>query len=143
MDTVPKQVVVLHGRHVFRMDHLIAVQCVVDATFSQQCFVRPFLCYFSRLDDDYDVSIVDGGESVGDDDASPALPGLVQSLLNYLLTLCVQGRGGFVQEEDLGVPHQSTGYGNSLLLTSRQLGSLTTYISAVALQKEDKQEKPL
>ena len=70
------------------------------------------------------------------DDGSPALPGLVQSLLYYLLTLCVQGRGGLVQEEDLGVPHQSTGNGYTLLLTSRQLGSLSTYISVESLQQE-------
>ena len=87
----------------------------------------------SIVDDSYLVSCLDGGESVGDDDAGLTFPGLVQSLLNYLLTLCVQSRGGFVQEEDLGVPHKSTGNGNSLLLSPRQLGSLTTYIGAVAL----------
>ena len=80
--------------------------------------------------DDSNLVSLDGGESVGNDDAGPTFPGLVQSLLNYLLTLCVQSRGGFVQEEDLGVPHQSTGNGNSL---PRQLGSLTTHIGAGAV----------
>ena len=68
------------------------------------------------MDDSDAVGVVDGGETVSDDDTGPALPGLVQSILHYPLTLCVQGRGGLVQEEDFGVPHESSGNGDALLL---------------------------
>ncbi len=71
---------------------------------------------------------------VSNDDGGPAFPCPVQSLLDNLLTLRVQGRGGLVQEEDLGVPHQSTGDGNPLLLSSAQLGTLATDICTIALQ---------
>ena len=56
------------------------------------------------------------GLPVSDDKGGPTLPGLVQSLLHYPLTLCVQGRGGLIQEEDFGVPHESSGNGDALLL---------------------------
>ena len=108
---------------------------VVGSTSRHQFRVSARLYHFSIVDDCNTVSIVDGGEAVSNDDAGPALPGFVQSFLYYLLTLCVQGRGGLVQEEDFGVPHQSTGNGNALFLPSRQLGTLTPYIGAVALQE--------
>ena len=60
---------------------------------------------------------------VSNDDGCPPLPGLIQSLLYHLLTLSVQGRGGLIQEEDFRFPHQSSGYGNALLLPSRQLAA--------------------
>ena len=94
----------------------MAIEHEVDATFLKQLLVCPNLSHFARFYHDDAVGVVDGGEAVSDDDTGPALPGLVQSLLHYLLALCVQGRGGLVQEEDFGVPHESSGDGDALLL---------------------------
>ena len=107
---------------------------VVGTFCGHQLRVSARFYHFSIVDDSNAVGVVDGGETVSDDDASPALPGLVQSLLHYLLALCVQGRGGLVQEEKFGVPYESSGDGDALLLTSGQLSSLTPYICTVALE---------
>ena len=115
----------------------MTVESEVDSSLLEQLGVGSGLCYCSALYHCNAVGVVDGGETVSDHDARPALPGLVQSLLYYLLALCVQGRGGLVQEEDFGVPHQSTGDGNALLLAPRQLGALAAHVGAVALQEEE------
>ena len=83
----------------------------------------------------YHICRLDGGETVSDHDGCPALPGLVQSILHNLLTLCVQGRGGLIQEEDFGVPYQSTGNGNALLLTSRQLTTSLPNMCVITIRK--------
>ena len=112
---------------------LDCIEVIVGSTLGHEARVSARFKHFSIVDHCYAVGIVDSGETVSDHDACPALPGLVQSILHILLTLCVQGRGGLVQEEDFGVPHQSTGDGNALFLTSRQLGTLTTHISVETL----------
>ena len=53
----------------------------------------------------------------------------------YLFALCVQSRSGFIQEKDLGVPHESSGNGNALLLSSRQLGASGPNIGVITLER--------
>jgi len=48
---------------------------------------------------------VDSREAVSNHNAGTPLPGLVQCILDNLLTLCVQGRGGLIQEENLWISH--------------------------------------
>ena len=81
------------------------------------------------------VSIVDGGETVSNDNGGPSLPGLVQCLLNHLLTLCIQGRGGLIKEEDLGISDQCSSDGYPLLLSTTQLIAFGSNFSAVPLSK--------
>ena len=107
---------------------------VVGTFCGHQLRVSARFNYFSIVDDSNAVGVVDSGETVSNDDAGPALPGLVQSLLHYLLTLRVQGRGGLVQEEEFGVPYESSGDGDALLLTPGELSSLAPYICTVALE---------
>lgn len=54
----------------------------------------------------------------------------------YLLALGVQGRGGLVQEQDLGVAYDGPGDGDALLLTARQLGALGADVGVVFLRRE-------
>lgn len=51
----------------------------------------------------------------------------------YLFTLCVQGRRGLIQQQDLGVPDDRPGNGDALLLSSGQLGALGTHLSFIFL----------
>ena len=115
--------------------HLETIELVVHPSLLEQLGVCSLLNHLAAVDDGDGVGVVDGGETVSYDDTRSSLPGLVQSLLHYLLTLCVQGRGGLVQEEEFGVANECTSDGNSLLLTARQLRSLTAYISLVALRE--------
>ena len=114
--------------------HLELVELVVESLCCHELGVSTRLLHRPSIDHGYHVRVVDGGQSVSDDDGGTALPGFVQSLLDHLLTLSVQGRGGLVKEEDLGVPDQRTGDGDALLLPPAQLGPLA-YIGAVALSK--------
>ncbi|RUS71935.1 hypothetical protein EGW08_020310, partial [Elysia chlorotica] len=50
-----------------------------------------------------------------------------------LLALVVQGGRGLVQEQDLGVPDESSRDGHSLLLASAELCALAAHIGGVAL----------
>lgn len=53
----------------------------------------------------------------------------------YLLALRVQGGGGLVQEQDLGVADDRPGDGDALLLTAGQLGALCAHVGVVFLGK--------
>ena len=114
---------------------LCSDQLIVESLVVHELNVSAPLHHPTTFNRRYYVRCLDGGETVSDHDGGPALPGLVQSILHYLLALCVQGRGGLVQEEDFGVPHQSTGDSKALLLPPRQLGTPLSHKSTVAIWK--------
>ena len=58
------------------------------------------LNHLSFMNHSYHIRVVDGRETVSNDDGGSSLPGLVKSFLDNLLTLHVQGGGGFIKEED-------------------------------------------
>ena len=71
---------------------------------------------------------LDGLESVGDHDDGQDLSALLELLgdlvdsgLDLLLALRVQGGGGLVKNQDLGFLDQSSGDSDSLLLASREI----------------------
>lgn len=51
----------------------------------------------------------------------------------YLLAVCVQSRGGLIQQEDLGVSDNGSGDGDSLLLSSGELGALRAHLGLILL----------
>lgn len=55
--------------------------------------------------------------------AGPQLTHFIQSFLNYSLALVVKGRRCHVQQQDPGIPDQSTSDGDALLLTAAHLTS--------------------
>ena len=81
----------------------------------------------------YDVRVIDGRETVSNDNGRSPLPCFVESFLDDFLTLRIESRGGFIKEEDLGVSDESSCDGNSLFLSTAQLGTLATNISGMAL----------
>jgi len=91
---------------------------VVEAVFGHELLMSAHLHDLPVVNDSDSRRVLDGGETVGDDDGGPSLPGLVQSLLHDLLALSVQGRRGFVKEENFGVADQGPGDGHALLLAS-------------------------
>lgn len=54
----------------------------------------------------------------------------------YLLALGVQGGGGLVQEQDLGVAYDRPGDGDALLLSARKLRTLRADVGVVFLRQE-------
>lgn len=63
--------------------------------------------------------------------------GAFQSVLErHLLALCVQGRGGLVQQQDLGLAYDRPGDGDALFLTTRQLRALGAHVGVIFLRQE-------
>lgn len=110
--------------HTTGLHHLEAIQLEIDSLQVHQLLVRSLLNGLAPANHHNAISIVDGGETMCYHDARPPLPGLVQRFLHDLLALRVEGRGGLVQEENLGVPDESPGYSNALLLTPGELCAL-------------------
>lgn len=54
----------------------------------------------------------------------------------YLLALGVQGRGGLVQQQDLGITDDRPGNGNALFLAAGELWTLGTHIRVVFLRQQ-------
>lgn len=58
---------------------------------------------------------------MGNDDRGSALHGTVECLLNDLLTLLIQSRRSFVEDQNLWVLDESSCDGDPLLLAAREL----------------------
>merc|ERR1711990_155514 len=94
-------------------------QLGIHSSSVDELLVSPALNYLSLLDHIDLVSTGNCGQPVCDGDRCPTHLSLIQRLLHHLLALHVQGRGGFIQQEDLGVPDQNPGNCNPLLLSTR------------------------
>ena len=65
-----------------------------------------------------DVSVDDGGKSMGDDEAGAIFLQGFESLLDEVLRLVVDGGGGFVEKEDRSVLQEGAGDGDALALAT-------------------------
>jgi len=91
--------------------------------------VVSLLNYFSFLQNQNSVCVLNSCQSMGDDYSSNLSQLLfygVYGFLNLFFVLGVQSRGGFIENEDLGFLDEGSGYGNPLLLTTRQLATRLT-----------------
>lgn len=59
---------------------------------------------------------------------APAPGGVPPPRTHSLLTLHVQGTGGFIQDEDAGIPHEGPGDGQTLLLPHGQLAAFLPHL---------------
>ena len=101
--------------------YLCSDKAIVEPLHGQQLRVCSYLHHLAVRHCCNQVSVLDGGQPVGNHNGGTALPGTVQRRLHDGFAGRVQGRRGFIQEKDFGVLHQSTGNGYPLLLTSTQL----------------------
>lgn len=101
-------------------------QLVVAALVAQELGVRATLDDLALVKHVDDVGLLDRAETVGHSNGGPTTSGGVQGGLNNLFRLGVQGRGGLVQQQDLGITQESAGDGDTLLLAARQHASLAT-----------------
>ena len=69
------------------------------------------------VEDDDQVGIADGGETVGDDEGGAALHEGVHASLHKPFRAGVDARGGLVEDEHRGIADGSTGDGNQLSLS--------------------------
>jgi hypothetical protein len=87
--------------------------------------VRANLRHFAiGADADDDVAALDRAEAVGNGDGGVvAFEKLGEGVVDESLRFSVQGRGRFVEDQDVGVFEQGTGDGDALLLATGQLGA--------------------
>ena len=116
--------------------NLESVKLIVETLLFHQFTMRSRLNDLPTRDHSNAIGFVNGGEAVSNDNACSSLPGLVQGLLHNLLTLSVQGRGGFIQQQDLGISDKSSGNSNALLLPSTELGPFRAYVGVISLGRE-------
>ena len=77
--------------------------------------------YDSAFVDDTDfIGILDGRETMGDGDRRTRLHQPLQSILYESFTLRVQGRGGFVENQDWRILQNGTGDAYTLTLSTRK-----------------------
>ena len=76
--------------------------------------------HFPTINHVNDIRLLDGAEPMRDRDGGATSGGGVQSGLHDLFGFRVQGRGGFVEEEDFGVAQEGAGDGDALLLAARE-----------------------
>lgn len=70
------------------------------------------------------IRILNSRQPVSNGDGRSSLGSLVERLLHNLLGVGIERRSSLIQKQDLGVAKQSTGDGDTLLLTTGELGSL-------------------
>jgi hypothetical protein len=78
------------------------------------------------------IALLDSAEAVRNRDRSATLSCTIQRVLNHSFTVAIEGRGGFIKEENSGVTDQSTCDGDTLFLTAAELITLATDFSVEA-----------
>src|SRR4051812_21840012 len=103
---------------------LAVVKVGVEAIGSQQPIMSSLLDDGTVIHDQDQVSIANGGKTMGDDKACPTLHQLAHSALNLLLGPGIHTAGGFVQDQNFWIGQEGAGDSEQLLLTLRNVGSL-------------------
>jgi hypothetical protein len=98
-----------------------------------QPVVATLLNHTAVVHDDDSVGPANRLEAVRDLHRRPSLGRVVDCLLHHLFRFRVQRRGGFVQQQDLGVRHDGASNGNALLLAAAELVSPFAHPCAVPL----------
>lgn len=90
-------------------------------------------------EDENDVSVLDGGEAVGDDHHGAAVGSALEGSLDETLALRVKAASGLVEEQDARVAHECAGDSYALFLSTRQRHALAADLGVVAIwQRRDK-----
>ena len=84
-------------------------QLKVPTALGDQLAVRAVFHDPALVEDVDHVGFLNGRQSVRDGNGGTTAGRSIQGGLNHLLGFGVQGAGGFVQKEDLGVAEQGTG----------------------------------
>ena len=69
------------------------------------------------------VTVLDGAQAVGNDDAGPALEHFPDAFLQKFLRLGVNGGSGFVQDQDGRIGQECAGKGDELLFSLAEVAA--------------------
>ncbi len=90
----------------------------VETVFLEQFVVRADFDDSSPLQHDQPIRLLQRAQTMGDGDRRAALDQVVQRELNLALGLGVDGAGGLVEDQNLGVDEQRPGNRNPLPLAA-------------------------
>ncbi len=114
-----------HGlRQVFSFEPLLLPQSVIQSACSQKLLVRARLHHAALLQDDNPVRGCDRRQPVGDQERDEVRPGpddLIDGPGYLFLRLRVQGARCLIEDEDVRLPKERAGDGQSLPLPSGEL----------------------
>ena len=102
---------------------LCCIEVMVVALQLNELIVAAAFCNALICNVEDAVGVLDGGKSVCDNEACSALQKCIEAFLQETFRLCVDGRGRFVENEDLRIGEQCTRKGDELLLALRQTGA--------------------
>ena len=103
-----------------------------------QLAVRAVLDEAAVIQDDDAVRILDGRQAVGDDEGRTPDHEPVQGVLHDALAFRIEGRRGFVQDQDAGVLQDGPGNGDALPLAAGNVYTPVAQLGLVPLgQVED------
>ena len=112
---------------------LHVIQSLVIPVLCNQLFVRAAFHDFAFVHDVDFVRVADSAQAVGDGDGGARLHQALQGFLHQAFALCVEGRGGFVQDEDGRVLQDGPGDADTLALPAGQASAAVAYHRVVAL----------
>ena len=129
-------VVIRFSEHlaVYRLAELSLVQILVSATKLEELVVRALLGDDSVLHDEYLICLKYGGEPVGDHYARAPLHHVFERVLYGVLRNGVESRCRLIEYEYLRIFQYDSRKRQPLLLTTRQLESAVTHLSAIAVR---------
>ena len=110
-----------------RFAELGVIQFGIDAAGLDQLRVASPFHDHAAADDQDLIRRQNGGQAVGDQDTGPGLDQGLDGLLDLLLGYGIQGRSGFVEDQQGGILEQDPGDGNTLLLAAGQLEAPVAY----------------
>src|SRR5581483_7800453 len=100
---------------------LLVVQLPVAAVQPQQFGVRAALDDLARFEHQDLIRAADRRQPMRDDERRPPGSQLAEAILDHLLALAVEARGGFVEDEDARVCENGARDRHALPLAARQL----------------------
>src|SRR5438094_1073147 len=111
------------------------VEPAIDPRALEQLLVPARLHDRSVLDDHDLVGIPERREPVRDQEYGPALRHAVEGLLDVVLRLGVQVRGGLVEDQEARAPEPGPGDSDALLLSARKLHAALPHRGRVAARQ--------
>jgi hypothetical protein len=84
------------------------------------------------------IRLLDRAQPMRHRDRRPPPSRSIQCGLDYLLGFGVEGRGGFVEEEDLGVPEEGARDGDTLLLPAGEEGGFAADLGFKSVARKKK-----
>ena len=107
----------------------------ISAATGEKLLVRATFHNATMLNGRNLVGMLNGRETVSDDDRGAATRQALERLLHRLLALVIQSTGRLIQNKDLGIFEKHARDGDALLLTTRKTAAALAHHGVVALRK--------